>query len=218
MIQRAIQTAPAQPLARRAALALHALGETDRAWLLAQLPEDERNRLQSMLAELTALGISAARSLLHDVLQDVPHAQLATIAAESQHAVVGPSGQRTALARIEPEMAVRLLQTEPAGVIAQVLAIQNWPWRHAVLDQLGPVKRRRVEEFLGNLRLQVRSQPEALHQALIAALYGRLADPRKLAGRSGPPSDAGLGASVWRRPAWMSRLPQWLAPLAGRPT
>ena len=42
---------------RRAALALHALGASDRRWLLERLDAGQRERLQPLLAELDALGV-----------------------------------------------------------------------------------------------------------------------------------------------------------------
>lgn len=213
-----------QPLARRAALTLHALGAADRAWLLAQLPTAQRERLQAMLGELEALGIPASRHLLQDLLSAAhvaPHPGAGAplpVAAE----VPLPSGgaslhqQQAALGRMDPVTIVRVLQTEPAGLIAQLLHVHPWPWRQAVLEQLGLVKRRRVEEFLDGLHRQVRPRaPDALHKALVAAVYRRAADAAGAPGPDVSVSQSGLRAApsvasgrAASRPGWLRFWPK----------
>ena len=214
-----------QPLARRAALTLHALGAADRAWLLAQLPPVQREQLQAMLRELEALGIPASGNLLQDLLGAAdagvrPEAG-ASQAARAETSQLGSSTgfqqQQAALGRLDAALVARILQSEPAGLIAQLLHIHAWPWRQAVLEQLGLVKRRRVEEFLDGLRRQVRPKaPDALHRSLVAAVYRRVVDAAdtqeqgalqaQAAQRAAatPASAAGRGVQ-W--PRWLSR---WL--------
>lgn len=199
----ALAQSSSQPLARRAALTLHALGAADRAWLLAQLPRPQRERLQGMLQELETLGIPAS----HDLLQDLMGAAGAAGAVPNPAAGVPPpmpadvlptsggadfSQQQAALSRMDAASVARVLQNEPAGLIAQLLSIHAWPWREAVLEQLGLVKRRRVEELLDSWRRQVRpSMPDALHRTLVEAVHGRAAGAASLAGPAVSPLQAG---------------------------
>ena len=215
------------PLSRRAALTVHALHGHDRAWLLAQLSADDRRRLLPMLSELTALGITADPSLLADVdgpgavagAIESPQLRLAGLvpvdAPGPQDADQRFARQQTALGRLEPGLASRLLQAEPPGLIAQVLSIQAWPWRHVVLEQLGPVKRRRVQEDLDKLRRRVRPQPAALHRALVQALCSRSAEPATMAASNGPLRERRAVPSVGPAAAWLARVRQRLQPFTG---
>lgn len=208
-----------QSLARRAALTLHALGAADRTWLLAQLPPLQRERLQAMLGELEALGIPASRNLLKDLLGAAdtpprPGADVSPAASIEASPPLGGAGfhqQQAVLSRMDPTVVARVLQTEPAGLIAQLLNIQAWPWRQAVLEQLGLVKRRRVEEFLDGLHRQVRPKaPEALHRSLVAAVYSRAVDAAGAPGQDALPAQAGQRAASAAVSGRAALLPGWL--------
>lgn len=173
--------ADTQPAARRAALAVHALGPQDRAWLLGQLPLAQRERLVPLLEELQTLGIPPRRDLLDEAVLRSESSRAAVHAtssdAPSAPPRVGYAQQRAALGRVDASAVAKLLQNEPPGLIAQLLEVQAWPWRQPVLEQLGVVKRRRVEELLDGLRRQVRPKPpEALQRALVTGLCQRTVD------------------------------------------
>jgi hypothetical protein len=53
---------------RRAALTLHALERSDRAWLLGQLSHGQRELLEPLLADLETLGIPRDRGLIQDAM------------------------------------------------------------------------------------------------------------------------------------------------------
>jgi hypothetical protein len=216
----ALLPAGPHPLARRAALTVHALGRTDRVWLLAQLPAVERERLESMLEELAALGIPVDRGVLDEVVSSAPAEPAAPLAARVDtlpHKPVDFAQQQAALSRVDPAVLVKLLHKEPAGLIARVLASHAWPWRQAVLEQLGPAKRRHIEELLDRLRRQVQPRaPESLHKALVEAVYSRLADFAKLSGQD-EEAAAGLhGGASPHTSRWIATLPEWLRPWLGR--
>lgn len=224
----AVAAAALHPLSRRAALTVHALHGRDRAWLLAQLSADDRERLLPMLSELTALGITADPGLLADVdgrgavatALEAPQLRLSVPvpvdATGPQDAAQRFANQHAALGRLEPGLASRLLQAEPPGLIAQVLSIQAWPWRDAVLEQLGPVKRRRVQEDLDKLRRQVRPQPAALHRALMQALCSRSTEPATMAASNGPHRERRAVPSAGPAAAWLARVRLRLQPFTGR--
>lgn len=63
---------------RRAALTLHALNGTDRAWLMRQLSPDQRDAMASLLAELDSLDIPRDSALIQDALASAPAPARAT--------------------------------------------------------------------------------------------------------------------------------------------
>jgi hypothetical protein len=69
---------------RRTVLHIAAAHPQDRRWLLAQLPAPQRQRVQSLLAELKALGIRDAAACRH-LLEQQP-AETATGHAPGDHA------------------------------------------------------------------------------------------------------------------------------------
>ena len=207
--------ADTQPAARRAALAVHALGPQDRAWLLGRLPPAQRERLVPLLEELQALGIPPRRDLLDEAVLR-RETQRAAVNVEVQEAPaaaprLGYVQQRAALAHVDASAVAKLLQNEPPGLIAQLLEVQAWPWRQAVLEQLGAVKRRRVEELLDGLRRQVRPKaPEALQRALVAGLCKRTVDESAVAILDAAPprrTATAIGSALKLRTA----MGQWLA-------
>lgn len=147
---------------RRAALMVHALGGADREWLLQQLPRDQRDRLQALLADLQALGIPADAALLQQA-----------IAAPAPEPARATAPQPPALEDADPAALARALQNEPARLVAQLLHARAWPWRAALLEQLPALKRRRVEEALAALQ-GTPATPVALQEALVAAVLRRV--------------------------------------------
>jgi hypothetical protein len=121
--------------ARRAALAVHGLAHADRDWLLAQLPTGDRERLWGLLQELTALGIPGDRGLLEDLMSAAPLPALASAssgrasAMDSSPALV-EAAQRVTLSGLDSVVIVKLLNSEPAGLIAHVpgrgRCLKNW--------------------------------------------------------------------------------------------
>jgi hypothetical protein len=155
---------------RRAALAMHALPEGDQAWILQQLPLAQRERLRDLVAELRSLGIPANRSFVEEMLA-MPPGRPASSHAPSQEA---PLAHADAVARLDAALVARVLKAEPPGVIAHLVDVQRWPWQDALLEQLGPAKRRRVEEALDGLRRSLRAKaPESLNRSLLAGLLAR---------------------------------------------
>lgn len=167
-------TAQLQSGGRRAALAMHALREGDRAWILAQLPTAQRAQLEGLLAELKSLAIPASPALVEEMLAAAPVEAAKSSPAAPKTQPHTWTSQLDAIARLDAAQVARLVHDEPAGLIAQLLNVQHWPWQEALLEQLGVVKRRRVEEVLDTLRRRLRPPaPEALSRTLVAALLAR---------------------------------------------
>jgi hypothetical protein len=112
--------------AHRAALALHALAEADRAWLLEALSTEERNRLHPLLGELEELGIPRDGGLLETLASGEPQA---------------PTRERNALEDLTVAGVRRLAQVltgEPPRLIGLLVACRPWPWRDQLLSCLPP--------------------------------------------------------------------------------
>lgn len=145
---------------RRAALMVHALAGADREWLLEQLPREQRERLQPLLADLQALGIPADAALLQQV-----------IAAPAPERA--PAPQPPSLENADAAALGRALQDEPARLVAQLLHARAWPWHDELLAQMPPLKRRRVEEALAALQ-GAPAAPLALQEAMVGAVLRRM--------------------------------------------
>lgn len=143
---------------RQSALLLHAIGERDRAWILAQLAEDQRMQLTAHLEELSQMGMPADHALVESLLSR--QSKKPEMPAES---IPGH-----ALRSARPEVVLKLLDQEPAWLIAAVLNIEAWPWREAICAGFDASKRDRVKQALRE------SLPEKLGQALAAQLEARL--------------------------------------------
>lgn len=107
---------------KRAALVLHGLQAEDRAWLIAQLDEAQREPLKKSLGELAALGVPRDASLLHAVLPQ-----------ETSGDEESASHER--LMRASAPMVLAALQGQAVEAIAMLLRVQPWPWREAVVQQ-----------------------------------------------------------------------------------
>lgn len=107
----------------RAALALHALTDMDRAWVLDALSSEQRNRLCPLLRELEELGIPRDDRLLETVAAGEPDAPRPRDALED---LTGAEVRRLA----------QVLAGEPPRLIRALLASRPWPWRAQLLSCL----------------------------------------------------------------------------------
>jgi len=104
---------------RQAAVALHALGPIDRELVLAELADTDRQVLCACLNELDALGFGPADSAAANALARPDSDPLAAARGADVH---------------------RLLQHEPAALVAQVLSLQAWRWRADYLALQSPAR------------------------------------------------------------------------------
>jgi len=179
---------------RRAALLLHALSESDRAWLLERLAEAERSALGALLHELEALGIPADGALVAEVVGGLPgQGQVPSTPAD------GPEARGAELARARPEALVAVLCDEPPGLVARVLHLREWPWKAEVLRRLGPAKAERVRALLVSLeRSAAPGAGAALSERLVARLGERLGGSDRGTAANGAPGRGWLGLGAAR--------------------
>ncbi len=147
---------------RQAAVALHGLARRDQDAILAELSDSDQKVLRGYLSELSALGFDTgvAASLLgrNAPVTAAGSGMPATDARSRLHA--------SAAAEIGAALA-----HEPAELIAQVMALDAWPWREQVLAAMAPERSRQVKRAL---EAGVTPAP-ARARFLIATLAQRLA-------------------------------------------
>lgn len=151
------------PAHRQSALLLHGLSPADQRWVLARVDAADAAVLRAHLRELRELGIPADPAL-------APSAAPAAPGADPHAAVV---------ARASSAGMQLALGEESAWLVAQVLALRDWPWRAAFLDGLTEERRAAVTA----------AAPAALAPRAAAALLSALA--ARLAGST--------SSSVWDR-------------------
>ncbi|SEK93066.1 hypothetical protein SAMN05216359_10419 [Roseateles sp. YR242] len=181
--------------ARQAALLLHSLDESDRAWMLGQLAPAERAEAQALLAELTALGVPSDPELLQAVLAEAPR----------RSGTTEPDSPRHRLEMASAAEVAELLRAEPDALIARLLRETAWAWHAGVLDRLGPARHRRIVELMTDAAAAPwgSSDPSG-------SLGARLADA--LAVRLSRPLRTGHAAPR----GWICRLVQRLSPRSQR--
>ncbi|PCE23731.1 hypothetical protein BWP39_29060 [Paraburkholderia acidicola] len=165
---------------RKAALLLHAVSQADRQWLLGRVDDARREQLSSLIDEIETLGIPADYMLVRDVVE-LPRSLALAFGADSPAA----HGSDEAFDAIEhlfrvvdaaaPARLAQILRDEPAGLIASLLDMYPWSWRHAVLSQLGVVRRRQIEELSMLPRASADAAPApALRVFLLSAIERKL--------------------------------------------
>lgn len=159
--------------ARHAALLLHAMAPADRDWVLASLQPVERDGLRALLRELEELGIERDPNLIAEATAAaVPVASTGIDDAWLETPVSDEAWLRR-LADSEMPLLAASLRGEPPGLVAQFLRLSDWPWRHALLQALDPVQRRRVESAIDEAS-NAADLPPALRAALVEAVAQRL--------------------------------------------
>lgn len=147
--------------ARRAALALHALGASDRHWILGQLGQAHRDVLTPLLGELGRLGIPADPDVVQAALRDV-NVQRST----------DPDARVQAIWEADLSRMLVLLRGESDELVARLLNLRAWPWAAALLERLGPTRARGIEA----LRASLGATAEGLADALLRVTTERLQD------------------------------------------
>lgn len=159
---------------RQAAVALHGLIAADRAAILAELPEQDRQVLRGYLAELDELGFDGGGAAL---VADAP--------PRSGH--TDPAGDALADARAADVHLV--LQGEPAALVAQLLSLEPWRWRADFLALQTGARREQLRAAAPADRIA-----PARAAFLVEALRSRLARLPAPAAAANKPK-----AAVWSR-------------------
>ncbi|HEX5682651.1 MAG TPA: hypothetical protein VFY73_01340 [Ideonella sp.] len=183
-----------QPPRRSAALLLHSLSDTDRAWALSQLDSGARDALRPLLDELLELGVPRDPVWVRQVL-----AESAPSPSGRMDAIHAP---RERIANADPQSVASLLLREPRGLVQRVLAMGPWPWTEAVRAAL---KLHRGDLFEPSVVTPRQPTPKgsALEQALLAQLTAAL---DKMS-----PSHRAIGPANGVRPSLAQRFSNLLA-------
>ena len=133
--------------AHKAALVLHSVPQSDREWLLSQMKEADRHRLEILLAELEELSIPAQHELLEEITG--AEANASRDRADRDDAIVMSQGSPLdGLNDVELRILADILAGESSQLVARLLRSRSWAWTDAVLTQMGHAKRAVIEELL----------------------------------------------------------------------
>lgn len=156
---------------RLSALALHAVADRDRAWLLSRLPDTQRKQLSALVDELRATGVPADPELVRQLVREQE------VLARSPAA----GAMKARLVRASADDIWALLRSESDAVISRIVRRHDWPWTAAFLELCGPVRAKRIEALGGRLAPAL-----ALEQALVDELDQRLGIRQSTAARVQP--------------------------------
>lgn len=156
---------------RLSALALHAVADRDRAWLLSRLPDAQRKQLSALVEELRGTGVPADPELVRQLVREQE------VLARSP----APGAMSARLVRASADEVWALLRSESDGVISRIVRRHEWPWASAFLELCGPARARRIEVLQGQLAPAI-----ALEQALVNELDQRLGARQTTAARVQP--------------------------------
>lgn len=144
---------------RLSALALHAVADGDRAWLLSRLPVAQRKQLSALVEELRETGLPADPGLVHQLVREQE------VLARSPAA----DAMATRLVQASADDLWALLKSESDAVIGRIVRRHDWPWKAALLERCGPNRAKRIESLTSKLAPAL-----ALEQALVNELDHRL--------------------------------------------
>lgn len=173
----ALDANAARAVPRRAALLLHTVSPEDRRWLLEQLPPVERAELESLVAELRAIGIPPAPELLEDLSAVTP------MPASGR-------GATTGLDAADPDAVLAVIAGEPVEFVARLLAMSSWRWGSEVLARIPAPRRQQVQDALARRSPAVSDVTSTLDRRLADLVEARL----PVAGRPAAPV-RGIAAS-----------------------
>jgi hypothetical protein len=186
---------------KKAALHIHSLNDSDRQWLLGNLPDHQVERLRPMLNELKSLGIPRRQDLVQAADEfDSPAPDAGPVPEQE---VQEPPEFVGRLMQAPPERLHRALMDEAPAVTAAALLACDWPWHHAVLDAFDAAQRQTISEAMVQMKGKV---TEKASHALVRVLAEKL---RHLPENQGADDDAvaetGRPArrwSIFRRRSW----------------
>lgn len=197
---------------KRAALALSALGPDDREWILHNLDQAERDRLESALAGIDNLGAGTQTrpvAPLFEAHMQADGAQAPAAPAPAAPASAAPPALngRQRLIHADAGDVMGVLGAEPDWMVAAVCGMWQWHWLPDLLRMLGEDRAQRVERYM-------RTQPD--HSGAVLDALTEVLGKRLEQGASG-----GLFAAPEERPVQVmrprgrlassfSRLTSWL--------
>jgi hypothetical protein len=150
--------------ARQAALLLHALPPDVQKRVVAKLDVAESARLQPLLDELVALGVSQS---LGERLQRVLLPAQTSASTPVSPATVAELAVHGQVARLDARVIVQCLQGCAPVTVAQLLRSRDWPWKADVLELMPEARRAEMLELMSN-------QSTELAPAVLQAMCERL--------------------------------------------
>lgn len=165
---------------KRAALTLHSLADSDREWVLSQLPDGQSDALRALVDELRALGFP------RDVHLATPPAEPeAKPAAERAPPAVGKLDQAS------PKALYQVLRDESPVLVSALLEYRGWRWSRGLLRRFKRSERRVIAEQLkGASSSSTKRVQRELLDVVASALDGH--GGRRI-------DEAGGGQFTWQR-------------------
>lgn len=187
---------------KRAALALSALDKGDRDWILENLDQAERDRLEGALAEVDEIGAQVSERDMTALFENTAMPNPAQTPANGS-----PIDGRQRVIQAEAADMLRVLGAEPDWMVAAVCGMWQWRWLPDFLPMLGIDRAERVGRYM-------RTQPD--HSPAVLDALTEVLDKRLALGEGSPMFDlrAERPAQVLRTrgrlAASFSRLTSWL--------
>lgn len=170
---------------RRAAIALHGLQPQDRASILAELPDADQAVLRSHLNELHELGFDPVA-----LSAGIPPPKSASPAQATRS-----PDPLVEVRQASPETMYRLLEHEPAALVADVLNMETWTWAPQLMEMMAPPRRQKVRTAVEAVEADAPMRKRMLSEALVAGI--------EASGMPAKPAPAG------RVRGWMARIRAW---------
>ncbi len=157
---------------RRAALALHTMGASDREWIWQQLTQAQQAILQPLLAELRDIDFGGPSDApAADASADIP------LTAQSPAQPVDES-PHAMLRALSVQQARILLTPEPDALVADVLRQGPFPWQADFLALL-PLRRRSIEAAMDSASGPCPRRLDAVLRAVSKRIADAVSEPAK---------------------------------------
>jgi len=125
--------------ARKAALLFHAMGDSDRSWILAHLSDVQAGTLKAYASELMQLGIPKDTRLMKSLLEHKPKlAEHDSVEDPIVHMI-------RVIDRYSGKQIFELVSGEPLALVSSLFALYPWAWRDSVLSKFDAVSKNQIK-------------------------------------------------------------------------
>ena len=139
---------------KKAALRIHGLGETDRQWILGNLPEKEQGLLSVFLAQLSEMQVPENHLVFSDMIEKESSAYDDIIVRKNDQVM----SEISTINNVSPALAAAVLSREPDWMVALALICGEWDWTEEFISQLGAHRRERVHALIQKMSTRVSSK------------------------------------------------------------